>query len=717
MLFLFALLFLQLNLLPVLASELSERPRDKIIFAGDSAYPPFEWLNERIPQGFNIDLAREMSGAGGVSIEHKLGQWNEMIAALERGDVDVVPMFISDKRKKIFRFTKPFYVVNHAIYGNREQAAVSGIADLAGHSIAVEKLSYAHEQLLSEKFDVELILVSSTHQALQAAAVGIADFALLAEPTTEYLIKTRNLSIARLSPPFWPREYAFAVRDGEDELYQWLQEALDTAFLSHGYQNIYETWKSEIKAAGYSSINVPFYVGYTTIAAILLMVTFFVWAWKLRGGILKKAADLDRALSRAKTSETQANFLADYETETGLARPSYFIQLVERELATRPPNTELLIFKLVHLNEVRGTLGQSYSKELTGYVTEQLKAHITGLTCYYGRGIFAIFSNRAEISQFFTLLASNQSDNLPYSQYVAGSAHFPEHGMTSETLLSNADSALSVALLNHKDWVVYNTSMAPDPKDLEIISAFRTKSLEGLYAVFQPQIDIESGEIIGAEVLVRWKHPTLGVLNPADFIPLVEALGFVSQITEAMIDEAVRVAVLLRRRNRPLAISVNVSVNDLADPNFLSMIERALEHHEGQFSDLKLELTETSFSSESEHINDVLQRLNKLGVRISIDDFGTGYSSLAYLSMFPVQELKIDRSFVSDMIANSKNCNIIRSTLMLAEHLYLKTVAEGVEDLNTLNLLRDMGCDAAQGYFISKPLSEQDFLNFIANEN
>lgn len=479
------------------------------------------------------------------------------------------------------------------------------------------------------------------------------------------------------------------------------------------YQSVYEKWKSDIHSGAHSSVEVPFYIGYTAIIALLLMLIFLAWAWNLKRRVGSKAADLDIALDRAKCSETRANFLADYDTETGLPRPLHFSQLVEERLANRPVNSELLIFKLVYLNEVRGTLGQSYSKELIEHITAQVKAKLSGPCCYYGRGIFGLFSGRQEIKAFFSTLAINQTDGLPYSQYVAGSAWFPEHGMTSEVLLSHADLALSVALSTRKEWVVYNPAMAPDPRDLEIISAFRTGSLKGMYAVFQPQIDIKSGEIIGSEALVRWQHPTLGFLPPDTFIPLVETLGFVSQVTELMIDESARIAAALRWEDRPITVSVNVSAHDLSNPDFLTTVERSVERYNGQFSDLKLELTETSFASESANIKDILQQLRKLGVSVSIDDFGTGYSSLAYLSMFPVQELKIDRTFVSDMVANEKNRNIIRSTLVLAEQLNLKTVAEGVEDAETLDLLRNLGCNSAQGYFIAKPLPEVEFLKFI----
>ncbi|KFZ30554.1 hypothetical protein IDSA_08420 [Pseudidiomarina salinarum] len=707
------ILILQIILVPVSASKTSGIPQDKVIFAGDSAYPPFEWSSGSGPRGFNIDLARAISAKGSVPVDYRLGEWRDTVRALQEGEVDVAAMFISPEREALFRFTTPFYVLNHAIYGPSSHAPVRGPEDFAGQRIAVEERSFAHEQLVAQNFGGEIVLAAGTAEALHAVLNGLADCAIIAEPTAEILIDNLDLPLLAVSPPFWPRSYAFAVKQDREGLYLWLQSSLSLTLTSEDYLQVYEKWESQIRPGSESFIQVPFYIGYTAITAILLMMTLFLWSWTLRKRVTSKTNELETAVKRALRSEDETRYVANCETETGLARPHYFAQLVEKRLAECPADCELLVFKLVSLHEVRGTLGQSYSKELIQHITSQLKAEVDGPSCYFGRGIFALFSDRDEVRRFFSSIASTQSEKMPYTQFAAGSAYFPQHGTTSETLLARADLALSKALHEYEEWVVYDQSMDPNPIDVEIVAAFRLRSLEGMYAVFQPQINIESNRVIGAEALVRWQHPTLGALSPVDFIPLVEKLGFVSQVTDLMINEAVRLSAQLRRADRPIVISVNVSTLDLADPDFFERMKRTVEQHGGDFRDLKLELTETSFSNESECISDVLQQLKELGVNVSIDDFGTGYSSLAYLSMFPIQELKIDRSFVDGMVDNKKNRNIVRATLVLAEHLGLTAVAEGVEDGKTLAMLAEFGCGFAQGYFISKPMPEAEFLNFL----
>ncbi|WP_404400171.1 EAL domain-containing protein [Idiomarina seosinensis] len=708
---------LMLAALPAaLASEAFNTPNGKLRFGGDSAYPPFEWLNKGEPTGFNVELAKQISKSGGILAEYRLGPWKEIEQALRRDEIDIAPMLITEQRKDSFQFTTPFFIINHAVFGPDEQPLVGGIKSFSGMKIAVEEDSFAHNQLIKEKIDVELIIVASAIEALETVTTGAAGFALLNESTGEHLIYTYELPLKRRSTPFWAREYAFAVKKGDEKLYLWLQNSLNAVLRSGAYEKVYEKWKPDIHSADYYTIRVPFYIGYTAITALLLMTAFLLWSWLLQRRLKTRTADLHGALLQAKKAENEVKLIADYETETGLSRPHHFCQQIDKGLENRPENCELLIFKLVYLSEIQGTLGQQYSKELIDFITSLLKLQVTGPSCYYGRGIFAAFSDRSEIKEIFNQLATHQAKELPYSKYVAGYARFPEHGTDSEALLSNADSALSAALSTGQNWVLYDPSMAPDPRHKEIITAFRTDNLEGMHAVFQPQIDIKTGRIVGAEALVRWQHPILGFLSPDDFIPLVETLGFVSQVTELMIDTAIRVGAELRAQNRPIVLSVNVSVHDLVGPNFVKLVENIATRCQADLCDLKLELTETSFSNESTQINSVLEKLKELGVKISIDDFGTGYSSLAYLSIYPIQELKIDRSFVSNMVNNTKNCNIIQSTVVLANHLQLNTVAEGIEDAPTLALLSELGCDCAQGYFISKPLAEAEFFEYLDRE-
>jgi EAL domain-containing protein (putative c-di-GMP-specific phosphodiesterase class I) len=217
----------------------------------------------------------------------------------------------------------------------------------------------------------------------------------------------------------------------------------------------------------------------------------------------------------------------------------------------------------------------------------------------------------------------------------------------------------------------------------------------------------------GAEGLVRWQHPELGLLPPSDFIPIVEQTGLIGPLTRHVLEQAVAQCAAWRRAGKDLTVSVNLSVRNLLDPDLPSLIGDLLTLYGLTPEALQLEITESMLMSDPDRSLVTLTRLNQLGVGLSVDDYGTGYSSLANLRRLPIDELKIDRSFVSPMLSDESDLIIVRSTINLGHDLGLKVVAEGVEDEATLHRLAGLGCDFAQGYHFSKPLAPALFNEWI----
>src|SRR5690606_5152241 len=244
----------------------------------------------------------------------------------------------------------------------------------------------------------------------------------------------------------------------------------------------------------------------------------------------------------------------------------------------------------------------------------------------------------------------------------AASALCPEHSRSSDQLALQAETALAVASTRRQRWLVYDPGMEPDADDLEIISYFRDRRLDGLYPVFQPQVDLRSGKLFGAEALVRWQHPELGTVSPAHFVPLVERAGLAGVLTSIMLDHGIGMAAELRAAGLPSTVSVNIAASDLTD-DLPAMVEELLEKHGAAAESLKLELTETSVARDFSYARNLLEKLEAMGVRVAVDDFGTGYSSLSYLSLLPIHEVKIDRSFIRDMAENERNLRIVQSTI------------------------------------------------------
>jgi len=231
---------------------------------------------------------------------------------------------------------------------------------------------------------------------------------------------------------------------------------------------------------------------------------------------------------------------------------------------------------------------------------------------------------------------------------------------------------------------------------------------------YQPKVTLGSATVTAAEALIRWIHPVRGLVPPALFIPFAEHTGYIKVLTRWVLQEAVRQCGVWRRDGLKLQISVNISARDLMNRDLPDALEALLLEHEVPAQQLCLEITESGFMEDPVNAQKVLERLAAIGVQLSIDDYGTGYSSLSYIMKLPVNELKIDRSFVSHMSDNPDLATIVRSTIELGHSLGLKVVAEGVEDGEGFALLRELGCDSAQGYFMSPPLPPENFRQWLA---
>jgi EAL domain-containing protein (putative c-di-GMP-specific phosphodiesterase class I) len=227
---------------------------------------------------------------------------------------------------------------------------------------------------------------------------------------------------------------------------------------------------------------------------------------------------------------------------------------------------------------------------------------------------------------------------------------------------------------------------------------------------YQPKLDVRSGRIEGAEALIRWHHPQRGLVLPGEFIPLAEETGLIVNIGEWVLREACRqIKVWAQSEVGPLRVAVNVSAQQFQRQDFADVVSRILQEFGVDPPLLELELTETAVMRDAELSIQALRRLTELGVSIALDDFGTGYSSLSYLRHFPLKTLKIDRSFMQELESGAGTDQIVRAIVALAHNLHLKVVAEGVETIEQLRFLREIGCDKFQGYYFSPPVPAQQF--------
>ena len=291
-----------------------------------------------------------------------------------------------------------------------------------------------------------------------------------------------------------------------------------------------------------------------------------------------------------------------------------------------------------------------------------------------------------------------------------GVACYPGDGSTVHELLQRADVAMYQAKNDRGAWRLYDAERDASSLDrMAMVAELRTAmERDDLVTYFQPQIDLASGAVAGYEALIRWRHPQRGLLGPREFVSVAEHSGLVRNFTLYVLDRAIAECAGWHREGRQVSVAVNLSARNLLDRQLTQDVTRVLARHGLAPSWLVLEITETTMMSELEVVEDVLGSLRRLGVQLSVDDFGTGYSSLALLQRVSVNEVKVDRSFVSSMLESPNDLAIVRATVELAHNLGLQVVAEGVESAALCKALAELGCDLAQGYHLGMPVPAAD---------
>ena len=434
-------------------------------------------------------------------------------------------------------------------------------------------------------------------------------------------------------------------------------------------------------------------------------------------------------LSQSRSKELHRK--ATVDDLTGLANREHFRSRIEAEVIKRSADGRsfaVILMDLDRFKEVNDTLGHDYGDQLLGELGPRLAKIVgpDGLVARLGGDEFAVFpgiytDNREDLEKFASDLIDCVRQPIVVDELSleleasAGIAHFPTDGKDAHTLLRRADLAMYAAKEAQTGWKAYNPDLDKhSAQRLSVLSDFRRALLNDEIVVhYQPIVDLGDLAVRGAEGLVRWEHPSEGLLAPGLFMPAVEQTGLIGPLTSHVLDRALSQCAEWRRSGNEMTVAVNLSVRNLLDRDLPGEVEKLLSLHSVPAEALQLEITESMIMSDPERARATLTRLRDLGVHLSVDDFGTGYSSLANLRHLPINELKIDRSFVTPMLQEDDDLTIVRSTIHLGHDLGLRIVAEGVEDERTLMGLVRLGADMAQGYHLSKPLPPVAFTAWL----
>ncbi|HEY0787696.1 MAG TPA: EAL domain-containing protein, partial [Thermoanaerobaculia bacterium] len=390
----------------------------------------------------------------------------------------------------------------------------------------------------------------------------------------------------------------------------------------------------------------------------------------------------------------------------------------------------ILFLDLDRFKQINDSLGHTMGDHLLKGVAERIRAAVReeDTIARFGGDEFSLLIHILGRAEHAGKIARKILDALsaPFllgtrEIFVTGSvgiAVYPNDGLDAETLIRNADTAMYRAKHQGGDsYQFYTASMNSRALEmLELESGLR-KALKAdeFVLYYQPLIDISTGGVYGLEALLRWNHPDQGLVLPDQFIPAAEASGLIIPIGNWVIREACRQAKFWQRqKGTDLVVSVNLSARQFAQADLTAQVREALEESRLQPRLLELEITETSVMQDVDKTTRILRELKALGVRIAIDDFGTGYSSLSYLKEFPVDTLKLDRSFVRDLIA-PQDAKIVSGVIAMAHSMSLQVMAEGVETLSQLDFLRANECDRLQGFLFSRPLPADSCDRYMAN--
>lgn len=433
-----------------------------------------------------------------------------------------------------------------------------------------------------------------------------------------------------------------------------------------------------------------------------------------------------------KDTEEKLRRLAHFDSLTGVANRYSLNKTLDRLIRTATKYNQqlaVLFLDLDRFKQINDTLGHSYGDLLLKEVSLRLKGLLKNkdMIARLGGDEFVIVLTNMKHAKEAANLAEEIIQALTKSFLInhhevfistsIGISLFPLDGSSMEILLRNADKAMyNAKSLGRNQYEFYHTDMHHNESSQMKMEILLRKAIEReeLFLVYHPQIEIKTGQVVGVEALLRWKQKELGIIRPDQFIPLAEETGLIIPISEWVIRQACEDIKKLHLRNySQIRVSVNISALHFNQENFVKSVETIFDQANINPHFVEFELTESMIMPNAASSINKLVRLKKLGIKLSVDDFGTGYSSLSYLNRFPLDTLKIDKSFINNFGTFHDDTSLVEAMIMIAQRLRLAVVAEGVENRKQLELLKKEGCDIIQGYYITKPLPFSELLDFL----
>ena len=439
-----------------------------------------------------------------------------------------------------------------------------------------------------------------------------------------------------------------------------------------------------------------------------------------------------RAEQELQRYSDQIRHMAHHDPLTGLSNRILFQQRLEQLIAHarhRNESVATMFLDLDQFNQINDSFGHAVGDVVLREISQRLTNCLreTDALARWGGDEFVVALSTPDVEQTSRRVAEAMLDTLhapvlaeKHELHLSGSigiSLYPADGLDVQTLLRAADTAMYHAKEKGRGTLEFFTpALTANVQHRTSLAALLhgAQARNEIYLEYQPQVDIDSGRILGAEALMRWRRPDVGNIAPTEFIPIAEDTGLIQGLGEWALRQACEQAKRWHDAgHRELTMAVNLSVRQLADPKITDRVARLLEETGFPASSLELEITENLLLQPTDDVLSLLRRFTELGIRLTIDDFGIGYSSLSYLQRFPIQSLKIDRSFVNRIGLAFHDDAIVSAIIALADSLHLRVLAEGVETAAQIEFLRERGCRAAQGYFYSSSVDAPEFTDLL----
>lgn len=701
----------------------------------DPSWAPIEFIHKNNGyQGITAEYMDRLSKQLNVSMQAiDIPNWAHVLEKARQKQIDVIPALVpSAERAKYLNFTQPYLSFPIVVFVRDDHGLITDITEIKSGLIAIEK-SYITEEYMRRDFpELELLLVNNNEEGLQAVANGKAIAYIGSLASGSYIIEKHGLNNIRVAAPTpYRHELAMGVRKDWPELIPILQKALDN-ISAEAQRSIRKKWFPVVheKPIDYSIL------WYLVCTAAFIYALGFLWHLKTRQQkkqleiiVQERTHKLTEEIEERKQIESQLRYLANYDMLTNLPNRTLFrehlIQSI-KQTERHKDSVALLLIDIDGFKNINDSLGHHQGDLLLQIVAERLRDCVRDVdqVARLGGDEFTIILSEVTNKQSAMTVAEkiihsiSKSIKLESSEIYIGASIgitlLPEDTKDASILLGYADMAMYEAKAKGKNsYEFYSSHLSQRVNSRLALEKELHQAIEKnqLQIYYQPIFKTDGGELYGAEALLRWEHPDHGYISPVEFIPVAEDSDLIVNLGNWVLNEAVmNTEKWNKQSNTDFHIAVNISSRQFQkNASCIPALEKCLTEYDIEPRLLNLELTESLMMEEQYEVLDKLNFIKGMGIGLSIDDFGTGYSSLSYIRRFPIDTIKIDKSFVHDITLDTDDAALITAIIAMAKSLDMKVVAEGVETEAQYRFLQDKKCKLVQGYYFSKPLSRRAF--------